>query len=339
MTLHKLRASWRLVTQNERLGRSSQAVSVIGNTAFVFGGELIARQPVDSKIDVIDLRHSKDGTPQTLSTPSKVPKPRVGSPSTAIGAEIYVFSGRGGLDMKPIEENGAVWCYKTAENEWVAITPKDIHAAFPSGRSYHCITSDGVGKIYLHSGCPEQGRLSDLWVFDVGKRSWTELPAAPGPARGGSSITFLDGMLYRMNGFDGKIEQGGVLDIYNIGTTSWSTIPYTPDGIQGPEARSVSTLLPLLIQDKSYLLTMFGERDPSSLGHAGAGKMLSDVWAFAIETSMWLKVETGDEPSARGWFDADIVKGEDAMDGVVVHGGLGEDNERLGDIWCLQSFT
>jgi hypothetical protein len=27
---------------------------------------------------------------------------------------------------------------------------------------------------------------------------------------------------------------------------------------------------------------MFGERDPSSLGHAGAGKMLTDVWAFVL---------------------------------------------------------
>jgi hypothetical protein len=66
-----------------------------------------------------------------------------------------------------------------------------------------------------------------------------------------------------MNGFDGNVEQGGALDIYNIEATSWSTIPYIPDGIQGPEAR---TLLSSSIQDKSYLLNMFGERDPSSLG-------------------------------------------------------------------------
>jgi hypothetical protein len=241
--------------------------------------------------------------------------------------------------MRPIEENGAVWCYSTTENEWDLISPSDTTASFPAGRSYHCLTSDGVDKIYLHSGCPEQGRLGDLWVFDVDKRSWTELSPAPGPTRGGSSIAFLNGKLYRMNGFDGKTEQGGALDVYDIKATCWSTIPYTPDGIQGPEARSVSTLLPISVQDKSYLLTMFGERDPSSLGHAGAGKMLSDSWAFDVKGNLWLRVKTGDGPVARGWFDADLVKGEDAKDEAVVHGGLGEDNERLGDIWCLQFFT
>ena len=29
------------------------------------------------------------------------------------------------------------------------------------------------------------------------------------------------------------------------------------------------------------LVTLFGESDPSSLGHMGAGKMLADVWAYA----------------------------------------------------------
>jgi hypothetical protein len=29
-------------------------------------------------------------------------------------------------------------------------------------------------------------------------------------------------------------------------------------------------------------VTIFGERNPSSLGHAGAGKMFGDVWAYDI---------------------------------------------------------
>lgn len=239
--------------------------------------------------------------------------------------------------MKPIEEKGAVWRYNTAENTWDSIKPADPSAPFPYGRSYHCIASDGLDKLYLHSGCPEQNRLNDLWVFDVTKQVWTELPSAPGPTRGGSSIAFHDGKLYRMNGFDGKTEQGGALDIYNINIGSWSTVNYKPDGDEGPEARSVATLLAISVQSKTILVTMFGERDPSALGHAGAGKMLSDVWTFDIEGSTWQRVEIGDDgPVARGWFDADVVRDEDAKDAVVVHGGLGEDNQRLGDVWILR---
>ena len=233
--------------------------------------------------------------------------------------------------MKPIEEAGSMWCYDTTTNTWDLITPAESSNPVPAGRSYHSITSDGVDKIYIHSGCPEQGRLSDLWVFDVENKAWTELPSAPGPARGGASIAFLDGKICRMNGFDGKTEQGGALDIFDIADSSWSTVIFKPDGKEGPEARSVSTLLPVVQNNKSYLITMFGERDPSSLGHAGAGKMLSDVWASDVEEGIWQKVETGDGPAARGWFDADVTGNE-----VVVHGGLGEDNERLGDVWVLK---
>ncbi|RBR23147.1 uncharacterized protein FIESC28_04142 [Fusarium coffeatum] len=326
----KLSASWSLVTSSKRLSRSSQAVSIVNQKAFIFGGELLPREPVDNRVDIVSLKSSED-IAQTLSTPSNAPTPRVGSPSTTIGSKLYLFSGRGGLEMKPIEESGSLWCYDTTTNTWDPITPTNPSASSPAGRSYHCITSDGVDKIYIHSGCPEQGRLSDLWAFDVEKKSWTELPSAPGPARGGASIAFLDGKIYRMNGFDGKTEQGGALDIFDINDCSWSTTTFKPDGKEGPESRSVSTLLPISLNNNSYLLTMFGERDPSSLGHAGAGKMLSDVWAFDLEEAIWQRVETGDGPAARGWFDADVTENE-----AVVHGGLGEDNERLGDVWVMK---
>ncbi|KAM0548452.1 hypothetical protein ACHAPJ_009938 [Fusarium lateritium] len=333
------RANWSRITSSKRLYRSSQAVSAIGQKVYIFGGELVPREPVDNRVDVVGLGNTQDHGAQTLSTPSNAPTPRVGSPSTTIGNDILLFSGRGGLEMKPVEEKGALWRYKVSENEWDLIEPADSSASFPAGRSYHCITSDGAGQIYLHSGCPEQDRLGDLWVFNLDKRTWTELPSAPAPARGGSSIAFLNGKLYRMNGFDGKTEQGGSLDVYNIEAGEWSTIQYKPDGSDGPEARSVATLLPVSVKDKTYLITVFGERDPSALGHAGAGKMLSDAWAFDVEGGIWQKIETADEaPAPRGWFDADVAQNEAGDDIVVVHGGLGEDNQRLGDVWVL-GFT
>lgn len=142
--------------------------------------------------------------------------------------------------------------------------------------------------------------------------------------------------VYRINGFDGKREQGGSLDVFDIASGSWSTINFIPDGVQGPAARSVATLLPVEVRGKTYLVTIFGERDPSSLGHAGAGKMLSDAWAWDLEQSQWHKVATtGTAPEPRGWFDADVVKDGNGGDAIVVHGGLNEENKRLGDVWKL----
>ncbi|GIC88709.1 uncharacterized protein Aud_005107 [Aspergillus udagawae] len=81
---------------------------------------------------------------------------------------------------------------------------------------------------------------------------------------------------------------------------------------------------------------MFGEHDPSSLGHQGAGKMLADVWLFDLESQEWTNIQLDAEnaPPVRGWFDADVIS-NNLRPSIVVHGGLAESNERLGDIWRL----
>jgi hypothetical protein len=199
------------------------------------------------------------------------------------------------------------------------------------------MASDGSNTIFVHAGCPENGRLSDLWAFDINAKKWKTLPAAPEPPRGGTSITYSAGKLYRMNGFDGQQEQGGNLDIFDLSGDAWSTIKYPVDGKSGPEARSVSSLLPLEVGSRKLLVTLFGEHDPSSLGHSGAGKMLGNVWAYDIADGNWTELKAnGDVPQSRGWFDADVVKVVKGKDAIVVHGGLAEDNSRLGDVWVME---
>lgn len=139
-----------------------------------------------------------------------------------------------------------------------------------------------------------------------------------------------------MNGFDGKTEQGGALDVYDPAKDSWASIEFAADGKQGPGARSVAALLPVSVDGAASLLTLFGESDPSSLGHQGAGKMLSDVWMYSLDDGKWAQIvaEGGEVPDGRGWFDADVVK-QDGRDCVVVIGGLGGSNDRLDDAWLL----
>lgn len=238
--------------------------------------------------------------------------------------------------MAPIDEEGGIWEYAPPSKTWTLLLPppRGSESPHPAARSYHCLTSDGRDTIYLHAGCPASGRLSDLWAFSVSRREWTQLASAPDPARGGTSIACVDGKVYRMNGFDGQKEQGGCVDVYSREEDRWRTVVYEADGVQGPAARSVAALLSVKVDGGLYLVTLFGERYPSSLGHQGAGKMLGDVWAFDVEEERWVEVETGGEerPDARGWFDADVL-GEKT---VVVQGGLGESNNRLGDVWSLR---
>lgn len=279
----------------------------------------------------------------TLSSNSGSPPPRVGAASTTLHHKIFLFSGRGGSAMTPVEENGSFWVFDPSKPQWDFLSPKTTSHEFPQARSYHTLTNDGKDTIYLHAGCPENGRLSDLWSFHVSSSLWTRLASAPDPPRGGTSIAFSDGLIYRMNGFDGKAELGGSIDIYSPDANTWTTHVYDADGKSGPGPRSVGALVSLNIGGRPSLVTLFGERDPSSLGHQGAGKMLSDIWILDLQSKVWREAQVQDDkdvslehsldeyPASRGWFAA-----EPFGRGIVVQGGLGESNDRLNDAWLLE---
>lgn len=364
-----LSATWRQLTTSPILERSSQTVSVINDKVYIFGGELQPREPRDNNVHILNLNDGKslfrlhfDESCHRLSDyvraglltpthPCTVPKAavatlpssfnsptaRVGSASTTLRGKMFLFSGRGGVAMTCLEEKGSLWVFDPATSDWSIMSPIDPALPYPEARSYHALGSDGEETLYLHAGCPATGRLSDLWSFHITSKRWTRLSSAPEPARGGTSIAYSGGQLYRMHGFDGKAEQGGNIDIYDVKARTWTAFSFNPDGISGPGSRSVSCLLAIDINHRPSLVAMFGERDPSSLGHEGAGKMLGDVWVCDILSRRWTEVKAvpGGEPEARGWFDADVTR-RSGKEEIVVHGGLNSANERLGDVWLLE---
>jgi N-acetylneuraminic acid mutarotase len=100
-----------------------------------------------------------------IKSASTAPMARVGSASAVLDGKMYLFSGRGGTEMAPIDEEGAVWSFDPSA--WWSLTkPADSTKPYPPARSYHCSTSDGKSTFFVHAGCPEKGRLSDLWMFD-----------------------------------------------------------------------------------------------------------------------------------------------------------------------------
>lgn len=54
--MNSLTGTWTRLASSTRLQRSSQAISVVGSKAFIFGGELKPRQPVDNRFDVVDIQ-------------------------------------------------------------------------------------------------------------------------------------------------------------------------------------------------------------------------------------------------------------------------------------------
>lgn len=349
------------------LPRSSHSINIVSGNAYIFGGEIEPRKPVDNDMHVIVLPYSSanadyynvkakatpraaplqiptviepideeeatdkgkekekdlsdvdlaspgqepaevvtgadsiaDGPDPSVSKKGKeparpgadtsalgdVPMARVGHATAVIGNRIFLFGGRGGPEMKPLEECGRVWVFDTKTHLWSYLDPylpaaepispafADKRQHYPAARSYHSAAGvdlprdfpagpgvppgmkklkrtstwsewaqgdsnmvgtpqqpivgniannsrdedeDGYGTLIVHGGCFVEGRANDTWAFDVRSRVWQELPSAPGPPRGGTSIAVASSKLWRFGGFNGETEEGGQLDYLELG--------------------------------------------------------------------------------------------------------------------------
>lgn len=232
---HPLKAKWHKITAPS-IPRSSHSLSVVSGRAYIFGGEISPREPVSNDMHVIILPSDTVTEADYRSVPAKgkeVPQGRVGHTAAVIGDRIFVFGGRGGKDMKPLQENGRVWIYDTRTDTWDFLNPAP-GTPYPPARSYHAsvgmenprpsafnggITEDsehGYGTLFVHAGCLDTGRTNDLWGFDVKSLTWKEFPAAPGKPRGGTSLSVSKNRIFRFGGFNGTDEEGGQVDFLEI---------------------------------------------------------------------------------------------------------------------------
>ncbi|MCJ1477190.1 hypothetical protein MMC13_005861 [Lambiella insularis] len=321
-----LKAKYQRVPTSNHLLRSSHTMSIIKGRAYIFGGEIHPREPVDNAMHVYTLPSSTVTEADYKCIPASpqksgddIPPPRVGHTAVVISDRIYVFGGRGGPEMQPLEEHGRVWVFDTFLSAWTYLDPAK-GTQYPITRSYHAAaanvhllpsrqdhtinavgSADGEahGTLFVHGGCPASGRVSDLWAFDVSAKTWTRHPDAPGPPRGGACLTIAHNRLYRFGGFDGANELGGQIDFLDIAVNTsndkggqgklsvfagseWKTISF-PEKTRSPGNRSVAGLHPITTgQGRNYLLLFLGERDASSNGHDGAGKFWEDVWSYQL---------------------------------------------------------
>jgi hypothetical protein len=258
-----LQAKWHRI-DSLPLPRSSHSLSVIKGRAYIFGGEINPREPVDNDMHIITLPSGSVSSADYRSIPAKpdtgsgaVPEKRVGHTAAVIGERIFIFGGRGGKDMKPLEEKGRLWIYNTRTSTWSYIDPVP-GTPYPAARSYHSSVAiekpaapvrgsvpvdqaleepkigaiaegakadeetGGFGTFFVHAGCPVSGRANDLWAFDVRSRTWREFPKAPGNPRGGTSLTVSKQRIFRYGGFNGTGEEGGQLDSLELALTTFN---------------------------------------------------------------------------------------------------------------------
>lgn len=375
-------AHWALLSNSLKTARSSHSLAVTAaGHLIVYGGEFKPRIPVDNDHDekqgiskgslhAFDLNKSypsassdgwrilRPGLTLAANIGNSVPDARVGATAVIDNDQLYMWGGRGGVDMSPLpHEQAGIWKAKLANDASDAIHWE--HLKYPTEnapdiRSYHCSVAHN-GKIYIHAGCPTSGRLSTLHAFDIATQTWEVLADAPEPPRGGTALALVEipdlgPILIRYGGFSGSELpfEAGIIDVYVINTNQWHTIHPTPDPTHGsPGSRSVHGLVSFYSPSlpNTVAALYHGERDASSLGHAGAGTFWDDVWTLEkhgkglLDGWAWSKVDVpGDQlkPEGRGWFPPAMWVDEHRKSRIILQGGLLSSNERSGELWQLE---
>eukprot|EP00960_Hanusia_phi_P057651 763623-Hanusia_phi.AAC.1 len=249
--------SWKkLPTSDAPVQRSSHGMSCINNVAYVFGGEHIARTPIDSNVFKLDLS-SPSFQWKMIAAEGDSPPPRVAHAQAAIGSKIYIFGGRQGIGMDeaPLAD---MYEFDVVTNRWSRVEPQG--GSPPPARSFHRMVA--VGKdLFVFGGCGTAGRMSDLHRFDTEERKWEAMPSSDKIlGRGGASFVHGGGQLFVVAGFSGK--EMNDAHVFNVSTREWSEV-----SLAGLRARSVCGDCCL----GDFVCVFGGEVDPSVRPHDPQG--------------------------------------------------------------------
>lgn len=160
-------ARWSLLTRSSSIVRSSQCFSATKNGVLItYGGELKPRIPVDNEQDstqgilkgsihTFDSVHSKSVDNATWATLSPnlssqsgiVPDARVGATTAIDDGYLYLWGGRGGVDMAPLHGDQAGFFRSKLDGSstvnWEHV-PASNPTDAPEPRSYHSTVSHEV---------------------------------------------------------------------------------------------------------------------------------------------------------------------------------------------------
>ena len=187
----RIAAHWtRLALADAPSARSSHKISAIGGRGYLFGGEAVARQSIDSTVHCLDPTAGTWTRPAAAyggGAPAAAPQPRVGHAQAAVSGKLLVFGGRTGEEMGEAALDD-LWQWDPVSALWEPLDAAGGGAP-PSPRSYHAATAIGE-SLYVFGGCGAEGRLADLHHFDASSRRWEELPPPPADVagRGGATL-------------------------------------------------------------------------------------------------------------------------------------------------------
>lgn len=237
-----IKAKWTRIRAPE-LSRSSHSLSIIKSKAYIFGGEEKPREPVDNHLHVFTLPLSEHGEVDYQVIPAKsttehgdVPSPRVGHVASIVDDRIYVFGGRGGTEMQPLEESGRVWVFDSKLNLWSYLDPTR-DSPYPEARSYHASTSTAHPMNHREAQTgPPAGFVASALMKDNSNKTRDYTENSLGEAGSGADdhgTIFIHG---------GCPASGRTADIwaFDIASRVWSQYPDVPGPPRGGPSLTLS---------------------------------------------------------------------------------------------------
>ena len=301
--------------------RSSHGLSVVGGKIILYGGEHVARTPLDEEKQALWIV-SDDQWRCCVIDANAQPPARVAHAQAVVGDDsVYIFGGRAGITMKEHPMND-LWKFNVDSETWTQV---ETFGTPPSPRSFHRMVACD-GSLYVFGGCGAEGRMADLYQLNLETRMWKSLGNSPLlRGRGGPNLIVLNERLAVVGGFAGEETNDG--HAYSTIDSKWDESPLDVTGMR-PRSVCVSASL-------GGLAVIFGgEVDPSELGHEGAGGFENDVVVMDGTTGKYLETLRLDPcPEERGWS-----AGAATASSLYIFGGLAGDDanpKRLNDLWRL----
>ncbi|RYO60617.1 hypothetical protein AA0116_g5804 [Alternaria tenuissima] len=292
-------------TSARSLARSNHTVTVIGNKAYVFGGDTANNVLASNHVHIVTLEHS--GKPEMdysiipalpTSEGGNTPAARSSHAACAFHGNVAVYGGsdeNGGL----IDEQSSVWLFSPERKSWDILQPSkgDVETGdIGPGPRRNAQLFAHDQHLILFGGVDGSGdNASDLWQFDIAARYWTQLPTAPVAT---SNAALANGQLWLISGSDPMSSQ-----LHHISVPSsseerkWESFTFPTNPLApGPRARHDGALLPVTTGwGRNYLVYLLGARNNSSADvsntepedpkHADEVTQFSDTWVLQIPSS------------------------------------------------------
>lgn len=279
-----------LIRFRSSLIRSHHTLTVVGDKAYIFGGQTTQGKLATNNIHSVALHTSSNATPEYQVLPAiatgknrPVPAPRTKHSACAINKHVAVY---GGSDEagNTLDEGATIWLYDTEKLSWKTLEPTNHLGRVPPPRSGGCLLAHN-GNLVLVGGKGSTGVvLTDVWHFDYFTKTWSQLPHAPAVV---TNAAIAGGTLYIISGSDTLGGEVHHLDIklYAEQPPTWKVTPFPTNPLApGPRPRSNGGLLPITTgYGRNYLLYFFGDRQGT--GEKNDLVQWSDLWTFQLPSS------------------------------------------------------